>query len=129
MTDVARALYSFFSGFGLPAYVEDSVPEDTDANGEKKPVKPPYITYQLIAPDWRESGLLSAHVWYRSDSLEGVLAKADEIAAAIGEGKSIKTINGAVYLSKGTPFRQLRTFEGDPTLKAVYLNIIINAIT
>ena len=41
MINTARALYGFFSGFGLPAFVEYSVPEDAEL---------PYITYPQKEP-------------------------------------------------------------------------------
>jgi len=120
MTNTAIALYNFFSGFGLSAYVEDSVPDEAAL---------PYITYQLIEPDWDDGGAFYARVWYRSTSYAAINAKVDEIRAAIGEGISLPTPGGAVYLSKGTPFVQYMPMEGDNTLKVAYLNINIQAPT
>jgi len=120
MTNTAIALYQFFSGFGLEAFVENNVPEEAQL---------PYITYQLTEPDWDDSQAMYARVWYRSTSFLAINAKVDEIRAAIGEGASIPTAGGAVYLSKGSPFAQYMPMEGDDTLKVVYLNIIIHAIT
>ena len=112
MTNTAKALYQFFSGFGLDAYVEYSVPDDSQL---------PYITYQVIEPDWKESATIYARVWYRSTSYAAINAKVDEIRAAIGEGVSLPTDNGAVYLTKAAPFAQNMPMEGDPNLKVVYL--------
>lgn len=120
MTQTAKALYSFFSGFGLPAYVEYSPPDDAVL---------PYITYQLVEPGWNNPGSMYARVWYRSTSYVDVSAKVDEIAAAIGEGVSLPTESGAVYLGKGTPFAQYMPMEGDDTLKVMYLNLIVFAHT
>lgn len=120
MTNTAKALYQFFSSFGLPAYVEYSPPDDAVL---------PYITYQAIEPDWRDSGTIYARVWYRSASYVDINAKVDQIRAAIGEGLSIPTEGGAVYLSKGSPFAQNMPMEGDDTLKVVYLLLNISAPT
>lgn len=120
MTNTAKALYSFFSSFGLPAYVEDCVPDGAEL---------PYITYQLVSPDWRDSALMYARVWYRSTSLVAINAKVDEISAAIGESKSIPTDGGTVYLSRHSDFSKIMPMEGDNTLKCMLLNIVINAIT
>jgi len=120
VTNVAKALYRFFSGFGLPAFVENNVPEEATL---------PYITYQMVVPDWRDTAVMYARVWYRSTSFSAINAKVDQISAAIGEGVSIPTSGGAVYLNKGSPFAQYMPMEGDDTLKVVYLNLIINAIT
>lgn len=112
MTSIAKALYNFFSGFGLDAYVEYAPPEDAEL---------PYITYQLIEPGWSDIGTIYARVWYRSTSYTAINAKVDEISAAVGEGISLRTDNGAVYLTRGTPFAQNMPMEGDDTLKVVYL--------
>lgn len=120
MTNTAIALYQFFSGFGLEAFIENNVPEEAQL---------PYITYQLVEPDWLDSATIYARVWYRSTSFVAINAKVDEIRASIGEGTCLTTENGAVYLFKGSPFAQYMPMEGDDTLKVVYLNLIIHAIT
>ena len=120
MTNTAMALYEFFSGFDIPAFVEYTVPDD---------VKPPYITYQLVSPQWRDSATMYARVWYRSISFEAIAAKVDEISAAIGEGISIDTDDGAIWLFKGSNFAQYMPMEGDDTLKVVYLSLTIHALT
>lgn len=112
MTETARALYQFFSGFGLPAYVENAVPEGAEL---------PYITYQLIEPDWRSEGTsLYARVWYKSTSYAPVAAKVDEIRAAVGEMVSITTETGAVYIAPSTPYVQNMPMDDD-TIKAAYM--------
>ena len=120
MTNTAKALYQFFSGFGLDAYGEYDIPDDAQL---------PYISYQIIEPDWDVGGTFYARVWYRSTSYVEINAKIDEIKAAIGEGKSIPTPGGAVYLSKGSPFIQYMPMEGDDTLRVAYMNFNIFAHT
>lgn len=112
MTNTAKALYRFFSSFDLDAYTEYTVPEEAEL---------PYITYQVAEPGWNAIGTIYARVWYRSTSFVAINAKVDEIMAAVGEGVSIPTDGGAVYLTKGTPFAQNIPMEGDDTLKVVYL--------
>lgn len=112
MTNTAKALYQFFSSFGLPAYVEYNVPDEAVL---------PYITYQLNEPGWNDSGTIYARVWYRSTSFTAINAKVNQIKAAVGEGVSLPTDGGAVYLTKGVPFAQYMPMEGDETLKVVYL--------
>ena len=120
MTNTAKALYGFFNSFGLDAYVEYNVPDDAQL---------PYITYQVIEPDWRDGGTIYARVWYRSTSFAAINAKVDEIRAEVGEGINLLTASGAVYLTRGTPFAQNMPMEGDDTLKVVYLLFNIQAIT
>lgn len=112
MTNTAKALYKFFNSFDLDAYVEYNIPDDAEL---------PYITYQLIEPAWNDVGTIYARVWYRSTSYAAISAKVDEIKAAVGDGISLPTDGGAVYLTPGTPYAQNMPMEGDPTLKVVYL--------
>ena len=121
MTNTAIALYNFFSSFGLPAFPEYSVPDEAQL---------PYITYQLIEPDWDDGGTFYARVWYRTTTYTAINAKLDQIKAAVGEAVSLPVESGgAVYLMKGTPFIQYMPMEGDDTLKVAYLNFNIQAIT
>ena len=118
MTEVAQALYQFFSSFGIPAYTEYNPPDDAIL---------PYITYQLVQPDWMENSSLYARVWYRSTSWTEITAKVNAISTAVGEGVTIPTQSGCVMLNKGSPWAQEMPMEGDDTLKVIYLNFIINA--
>lgn len=130
MTNTAKALYAFFSGFGLPAFVEYDVPDEMpDAQGNMIPVELPYITYQVVEPDWMDAATMYARVWYRSTAYEQLHAKVDEISAAIDGGVGLPTDGGFVVLEKGTPFAQDMPMEGDDTLKVSYLNLTVYAYT
>ena len=120
MTGTARALYGFFSSFGLPAFVEYEVPDEATL---------PYITYQLTQPDWRGSASIYARVWYRSTTLTEITAKVATISAAVGEGITLPTSDGCVLLTKDDTFAQLMPMEGDDTLRVVYLSFTIYAYT
>lgn len=56
MTELKDALYDFWSGFGLPAYLQDSVPEDAAL---------PYITYEAVQGDAMSATVLVAHNWHQ----------------------------------------------------------------
>ena len=121
MTQTAQALYSFFRAFMIPAYVDSTEPDGA---------LPPYITYELISPDWRANQTpIHARVWYRDTSFAAIAAKVDEIRAALGEGVSIATESGAVYLWADDNWAQIQPMEGDPTLKCAYLSLIMQANT
>lgn len=120
ISNIVTALYTFFSGFGLDAYPEDTVPDDA---------KLPYITYQISVPEWENGVTLYARVWYRSNSFAGISAKVGEIDAAIGAGAVVPMEQGAIWIYKGSPFAQFMPYEGDPTLKCMYLNMGMQAIT
>ena len=120
MKQTAQALYAFFSSFTIPAFVEYTEPDNEPA---------PYITYELAEPEWRGQMPIHARVWYRSTNFVDIAEKVDEIGAAIGEGISIPTASGAVYLWKDTNWAQFQPMEGDPTLKCAYLTLIFEAHT
>lgn len=118
MTEAATALYTFFSSFGLPAYEENSVPDD---------VALPYITYQVAIPDWRDSSSISASVWYMGNGYSEVNSKVDEISDKIGDGYRQEAGNGCIWLNKETPFAQVVP-TGNDNVKVVTLNIGLQAV-
>lgn len=118
---VGEALYTFFSGFGVPAYAVGAVPNDAQL---------PYIAYERVTPAFMSAQPFYAEVFGRkSISLLELDELVDEIETAIGEGVSIPTGSGAVWIYKGDNFRQDRQFNGDPYYRCAYLNLIINAPT
>lgn len=116
MTETAKALNAFYSGFGIAAYPENSVPSDAEL---------PYITYTVIEPEWRNASIHQARVWYRSESYTAINAKVDEILAAVGELVMLKTAGGYVALRPGNPKAQYQPMD-EPEIKVAYLNFQIN---
>lgn len=115
MYKTAAALKAFFSGFGLPAYEQGSVPDDVEL---------PYITYSFSTPEWNQKASMFAQIWDRTKSNAGILRKADEIHAAIGIGRRIFYSGGYVDLWPETPFCQIMT-DGD--YRSAYINLSINS--
>lgn len=106
-----QAIQSFWSGFGIPAYDETSVPDDAVY---------PYITYNAAVGEFEQMTQLTASVWYRSSSWEGISNKVDEISESIYPYKLLKVDDGYVYIYKGNPFAQ-RMADENYTLRRVYL--------
>ena len=125
MTNAARALNAFFSGFGLDAYPEDNVPE-RDASGQA--LRPPYITYALVESEWDQATAYQARIFWRSEGYEDITAKADEIVARIGSGILLPAGEGYVCLRPATPPVSFET-EEDRQLKIACLNMQINTYT
>lgn len=116
-----EAIYSFYSGFSLPAYDENTVPESSAL---------PYITYSVSTDSIGNIVILSASLWYRSTSWGAIQNKADEIAVAIGYGgKIIKIDNGYLWLTKGSPFAQRMSEPSDKTVRRIALNINAEFLT
>lgn len=117
----ASALYSFWSGFGLTAYEENTVPTDATF---------PYITYQVVTDSFGSEVALTASVWYRGTSWVEANAKTEEISRAISRGgKTIPVDGGVLWLKRGTPFSQSMGDETDDLIKRKYLNITAEFLT
>lgn len=100
-----QALYAFWSGFGLPAYEENSVPTGDDRPGY------PYITYEASVTPWDGDVLLSASVWTRSTSWLQADTIADQIEATIRDGYVQEYDGGMIYIVPNDPFSK---HMGDP---------------
>lgn len=117
----ASALYNFWSGFGLNAYEENTVPTDAEF---------PYITYQVVTDSFGAEIALTASVWYRGTSWLEANSKAEEISRTISRGgKTIPVDGGVLWLKRGTPFSQSMGDETDDLIKRKYLNITAEFLT
>ena len=117
----AAAIYQFWSGFGLTAYEENTVPEDAAF---------PYITYQLVTDSFDREVVATASLWYRSESWTAINAKTEEISKKIGaSGKKIAVDGGGIWIKRGQPFAQNMGDESDDLIKRKYINISIVFIT
>lgn len=117
----ASAFYNFWSGFGLTAYEENTVPTDATF---------PYITYQVVTDSFGAEVALTASVWYLDTSWVESNAKAEEISRTISRGgKTIPVDGGVLWLKRGTPFAQSMGDETDDLIKRKYLNITAEFLT
>lgn len=125
MRNVAKALYDFWSSFGIPAYPENNVPYSEDGVNL---VDPPYITYRIARPEWRTQVSTYARVWYKDTSYIDISNKVDQIESRIGEGVMLPTDSGFILLFKDLNFCQYEPTE-DSRLKVAYLSLIEEADT
>ena len=117
----AAAIYRSWSGFGLTAYEENTVPEDAAF---------PYITYQLVTDSFDREVAATASLWYRGESWTAINAKTEEISAHIGlGGKIIKCDGGRIWIKRGQPFAQNMGDESDDLIKRKYLNLTFEFMT
>lgn len=117
MISTAKALYEFFAGFGIPAYQAQLVPKEAVL---------PYLTYSLSEPEWSRQSTFYVNVYYRNEKSNfDALQKADEIAAAIGEGIRLRCDGGLIVIWPGTPLIQPLPSDGD--VQGAYINLSINA--
>ena len=114
MMATAKALKSFVSGFGLPAYTVQTVPQD---------VQPPYLVYPLTEPEWNQKASFYIQGWFRSTSNAELTAKADQILREIGTGVTINTDSGYLVIYPESPLVQMQN-NGD--YRSFYINLSIN---
>ena len=88
----AQALHEFWSGFGLPAYASETVPDTATL---------PYLTYDVSTDSLDYVVNLNASLWYRSMSWKEISDKAEEIAQYIVtmQPPTLELDNGRVYIS------------------------------
>lgn len=113
IVDVASALYTFFSGFGIAAYTTNNAPSDAVL---------PYLTYDLAVGKTFSSTPLGARLWWEGTLPAALFEKADEIYERIKNGYQIPCGNGYIWLYPGEPFAQPVEDEDD-RLSTLYLNI------
>ena len=117
MISTAQAIYGFLSGFEIPAYNEQLVPDDAVL---------PYLTYPLTEPEWDTPATFHINVYYRDRASNlAAMQKADEIVHAIGTGIRIPCEGGYVALYPQNPLIQALPTEDD--VRAAYINLQINA--
>ena len=112
MTEVATALQTFYSGFAIPAYVENTVPDNAAL---------PYITYTVPQSGVFSGAIHQCRVWYAGTTYAPVNAKADEIIAAIGQGVKMRSGDGYVCIYPGVPLAQVQPSDDDTRI--VYINL------
>lgn len=118
MTNTARALYYFASGFDWNAYPETSVPRNAQL---------PYITYTLQEYDWKDTGMLQMRLWYRGEDYAALNLKIDQISLATENGKQVKVngSDGKLVIYRGRPFCQYQPVD-EENIKVAYLNFDVH---
>lgn len=120
--DKWEAQYEFWSGFGVPAYEQNSVP-DADH------VVFPYITYQAVSSGFGSELYVSASVWTKSTSW----LEADTISNSIEEklrygGVLVPYDGGVIWFVPDTVFSESLGDPSDDTVKRKQLSVIVQFI-
>lgn len=120
--DKAQAIHKFWSGFGLPAYDENTVNPDAET---------PYITYEVKTDSLGNVVQMTASLWYHSDSWAEIQKKAEEIGEYIVKmyPASIELDNGRLYIAKGRPFAQRMGDPSDKRIRRIILTIQAEFLT
>ena len=117
-----QAIQKFWESFGIPAYDETVVPDDSPF---------PYITYAVHTDSLDGLCITNASIWYRSYSWKEISEKAEEISKAITQMNppSVKIDGGRMFITKGVPFAQRMGDESDDAIRRMLLNINYEFLT
>ena len=122
------AIYQWLSGFGVPAYMSSSVPDQDCPLWQGFP----YIAYDLTIGNWGGVEVnMPVNLFDRTDSEAKLNAKVRQISEALGiGGVTIPCDGGMLWLKKGSPWAQSLSIEGeDEAVKRRYININIEFLT
>lgn len=113
--DKAQAIDYFWNSFGIPAYDENTVPQNAPM---------PRITYSVATGSLEDVINLNASLWYRSSSWKEISLKAKEIEMRLGlhGGEILDLDDGKLWLVKGVPFYQ-RMNNPDDSIRRIYINV------
>lgn len=119
--DKWQAIQAFWSSFGMPAYDENTVPDDAQM---------PYIAYEAKTANLGQSLYMTAQIFYHTHSWAEISQKADEIGRYIGYGnKIIKLDNGYMYITQGSPFAQRMSEDSNGDIRRIIINIAVEFFT
>lgn len=114
MLDMMQTLHQFWSGFGLTAYDENTVPDNAVL---------PYLTYEASSDFFGSDLQQAAALWYRSNSWKAITEKEQEISKVIGRGGVVLPCEGgAIWIKRGTPWAQRMYDSNDATIRRIALN-------
>lgn len=119
---VAQVLNNFWNSFGLPAYDENTVPDNAVM---------PYITYEVSDSFFGALSDMSqsASIYYRSTSWVDITEKADEIAEFIGRGGRMLAVDGgAIWVKRGNAWAQRMPETADRMVRRIVLNYEVEYI-
>ncbi len=117
-----QAIQNFWSGLGIPAYDETSVPDNAEF---------PYITYSVHIGAVGDICPTNVSLWDRSYSWKWISEKTEYISGMIARMNppSIKIDGGRLYITKGTPFAQRLGDPSDDMIRRMLLNINYEFLT
>lgn len=115
--DKMQALNSFWNGFGIKAYDENTVTDEAQL---------PYITYGASNDNFDEPVMQTANIWDYSKSWALVTAKEKQISDFISRGgKMIPYDGGAIWIRKGNPWAQRLSDGSNDMIRRIVLNVVI----
>lgn len=121
--DAQQTLQNFWSGFGVPAYDENSVPD------EQYRVYP-HITYDVVLGESMDETAMSASIWTRSSSWKSASDLFNLVNDTLSNGGVILPYEqGGLWIKKASPWAQRLGDASDGSVKRIFLNISVEFIS
>ena len=120
-----QTLHTFWSGFDIPAYDENSVPT-ADERIKLHGSAFPYLTYESSMDDFGNPIAQTANLWYRSSGWTDVSLKEQQISDFITRGgRMVAYDDGAMWIQKASPWAQRLEEPEDDMIRRIVLNITV----
>lgn len=131
--DKQQAYNAFWGDFGVLAFEENSIPDDTVIqaliDSGVAPAKYPMIAYEVIVDDLNNAIYPSASIYDKSSSWERIDKLVNTISTRIQNMGTIKLDNGRMFITKGSPFAQHMGEGEDFDIKRIVLNLGVEFFT
>lgn len=128
-----QAYNEFWSGFGLLAWEENSMPDDKVIDDLIRAgvaeSKYPYIAYQVLVDDMGHPVYPTASIYDKSTSWKRIDEVANMISEHIQTMNTIKLDDGRMFITKGSPFAQHQLESEDLNIRRIILNIGVEFFT
>ena len=109
-----QAIHNFWNSFGVPAYDENTVPDDAVL---------PYITYEVAVDDFGHTVISATNIWDKSTSWNGVTSILELVTNELGLGGTTRRYDGGLmWIMRGTPFAR-RVPDDNQNIRHISINI------
>lgn len=117
--DNAQALHAFWNSFGVPAYDENTVPDNAPY---------PRITYDVVEGSAGASVTSSAQLFDYAKSWATIEGVKQTVNTRLRRGgQAIPTDEGGIWITPGSPFMQRVAGDND-MIRRILINIDVNYI-
>lgn len=120
-----QALHSFWSSFGIPAFDENTVPDENERISRYGHAFP-YLTYESSSDSFGNKVAQTSSLWYRTSSWADITQKEEQIADFIGRGGAMIAFDdGCIWIQKASPWAQRMDDPNDEMIRRIVLNVTI----
>lgn len=117
--DNAQTLHAFWNSFGVPAYDENTVPDNAPY---------PRITYDVVEGTFGSAVTSSAQIFDYSKSWATIEGIKQAVSTRLRRGgQAIPTDDGGIWITPGSPFMQRVAGDND-MIRRILINIDVECV-